>query len=83
MVTHGEEGGEMGAGRTKVALAALKIFYSSSSSFSSLSPSFGLFRAVSTACGNSQARGQTRAAAVGLCHSHSNAKSEPCLQPTP
>ena len=33
---------------------------------------FGLFRAVPTAYGSSQARSQSRAAAASLCHSHSN-----------
>ena len=31
----------------------------------------------------SQARGLTRAVATGLSHSHSNARSQPHLQPTP
>ena len=35
------------------------------------------------AYGGSQARGQIRATAAGLYHSHSNAGSEPCLRPTP
>ena len=35
------------------------------------------------AYGSSQARGQIRAAASGLHHSHSNARSEPHLKPTP
>ena len=42
-----------------------------------------LFRAAPVACGGSQARGPTAARAAGLCHSHSNARSEICLQPTP
>ena len=33
--------------------------------------------------GGSQARGRIRAAADGLCHSYSNARSDPCLRPTP
>ena len=33
--------------------------------------------------GGSQARGQIGAVAAGLYHSHSNARSEPHLQPTP
>ena len=33
--------------------------------------------------GGSQARSQIGAEATGLCHSHSNAESEPHLQPTP
>ena len=32
---------------------------------------------------SSQARGCIRATAAGLCHSHSNAESQPSLQPTP
>ena len=44
---------------------------------------FCLFRAVLVACGGSQARGPVGAVAVGLCQSHSNARSEPHLQPTP
>ena len=35
------------------------------------------------AYGSSQARGQIRAAAAGLHHSHSNLGSEPCQQPIP
>ena len=42
-----------------------------------------LFTAAPMAYGSSQARGQTGAAAAGLCHSHSNRGSEPRLQPTP
>ena len=41
------------------------------------------FRAVPAAYGGSQARGQIGAAAANLRHSHSNARSEPCLQPIP
>ena len=37
------------------------------------------FRAASMAYGYSQARGQIRAAAAGLHHSHSNVGYEPCL----
>ena len=40
-------------------------------------------RAASAAYGGSQARGWMRAAASSLCHSHSNAGSEPRLRPTP
>ena len=40
-------------------------------------------RAALVACGGSQARGLIRAAAAGLHHSHSNAGSEPHLQPRP
>ena len=41
---------------------------------------FGLFRATLAAYGSSQSRGQIGAVAVGLCHSHSNPRSEQCLQ---
>ena len=43
---------------------------------------FLLFRAALAAYGASQARGPIRAVAAGLHESHSNARSEPCLQPT-
>ena len=42
---------------------------------------FSRYRAIPATYGSSQARGQIRAAAAGLCHSHSNAGSEPHLQP--
>ena len=42
-----------------------------------------IFRAAPAACGGSQARGRFRTIAASLRHSHSNAGSEPCLQPTP
>ena len=35
------------------------------------------------AYGGSQVRGAIGAPAGGQCHSHSNARSDPCLQPTP
>ena len=41
------------------------------------------FRATLVAYRNSQARGRIKAAAAGLHNSHSNAGSEPWLQPTP
>ena len=44
---------------------------------------FGLFRAVPTAYGSSQARGRIRATAATLHHSHSNSRSEPRLCPPP
>ena len=44
---------------------------------------FGLYGAESAAYGGSQARGHIRAAATGLRHSHSNARSELHLGPTP
>ena len=46
----------------------------------------GLFvfsRAAPMARGGSQTRGLIGAVAASLHHSHSNARSEPCLQPTP
>ena len=44
---------------------------------------FVLFRVAPVAYGGSQARGPIGAVATGLHHSHSNAGSEPHLQPTP
>ena len=38
--------------------------------------------AAPAAYGGSQARGRIRAVAAGLCQSHSNVGSEPCLRPT-
>ena len=42
-----------------------------------------LFKVTLVAYGNSPARGQIRAVAASLHHSHSTVGSEPCLQPTP
>ena len=42
-----------------------------------------MFRAAPAAYGGSQAKGLIRATAARLRHSHSNARSEPRLQPTP
>ena len=44
---------------------------------------FFFFRAALAACGGSQARDQIGVVVAGLRHSHSNARSEPCLQGTP
>ena len=44
---------------------------------------FAFSRAAPMACGGSQARGPIGVAAAGLRQSHSNAQSEPRLQPTP
>ena len=44
---------------------------------------FCLFRTAPMAYGGSQARGQIRAVAPGLHHSHNHMGSKPCLQPTP
>ena len=44
---------------------------------------FAIFWAAPAACGGSQARGPIGAVAIGLRQSHSNAGSEPRLQPTP
>ena len=41
------------------------------------------FLATPVAYGSSQARGQIRAVAAGLYHSHSNTESKPCLWPIP
>ena len=51
--------------------------------FSSLLFSSYLFRATPVAYGGSQPRGLIGAVAAGLSHSHSNAWSEPHLQPAP
>ena len=40
------------------------------------------FQATPMAHGRSQARGQIRGVVAGLHHSHSNARSELCQQPT-
>ena len=45
--------------------------------------SFLLFRAAPAAYGGSQAGGRIRAVAASLRHSHSNARSQPHLRPTP
>ena len=44
---------------------------------------FIYFRAAPVAYGSSQARGVIGAAAAGLRQSHSNARSQLCLRPTP
>ena len=44
---------------------------------------FAFSRAAPAAYGGSQARGQVRAVATGLRQSHSSARCEPRLQPTP
>ena len=44
---------------------------------------FCLFRAPRMAYGGSQAKGLIGAVAAGLCYSHSNARFEPHLKPTP
>ena len=44
---------------------------------------FAFSRATPAAYGGSQARGLIGAVTAGLHHSHSNAGSESCLQPTP
>ena len=43
---------------------------------------FSLFGAAPMAYGDSQARGPIGGVTAGLCHSHSNSRSEPCLRPT-
>jgi len=44
---------------------------------------FCLFRGAPKAYGGSQAWGLIGVTAAGLCHSHSNTRSELCLRPTP
>ena len=58
------------------------IFYLQSLIFFFLSFCYFLW-ATPTAYGGSQARGQIGTVATGLRQGHSNAGSEPCLQPTP
>ena len=62
------------------------LFFQLTEIFDGYSDSFfflSFFRAAPTAYGGSQARGPIRAVATSLCQSHSNARSEPCLQATP
>ena len=59
------------------------MLYQSSKNFFFFLLPFFFFRSVPAAHVSSQARDQIRAAAAGLCHSHSNARSEPRLLPTP
>ena len=72
----------------KPGLSGLSTFFFSSSSFSFFI-SFCccccccfVFRAAPTEYGSFQARGQIRATAAGLNHSHSNGRSKPPPQPT-
>ena len=44
---------------------------------------FAISWATPAAYGGSQARGRIRTVATGLPHSHSHARSEACLRPTP
>ena len=44
---------------------------------------FCFLRAAPMIYGGSQAKGRIRAVAASLHHSHSDAGSQPCLQPTP
>ena len=44
---------------------------------------FAISWAAPAAYGGSEARGQIGAVATSLCQNHSNARSEPCLQPIP
>ena len=65
---------------------SLLLIYFTYSSVYMLIPNFCFvlfFRAAPTAYGCSQPRGPIGAIAVGLHHSHSHTRSEPCLQPTP
>ena len=54
-------------------------YFSEPFSYRVISFFFGLFRARPVAYAGSQARSRIGAVAIGLCHSHSNAGSEPCL----
>ena len=57
------------------------INYTNVSSQDKIPPFFFLFTATPVAYGSSQARGPVGVTAAGLQHSHSNTRSEPCLQP--
>ena len=61
----------------------LAIMSNSFSNLAFFSFFFLLFRAAPAAYGSSQARSPIRATAASLRHSHSNARSELCLLPTP
>ena len=63
---HGQSGGFVP--RTRLLLRAHSLW-------------FFFFRAAPMAYGSSQPRGQIGVVAAGLHHSHSNARSEPHLQP--
>ena len=65
--------------RYKLHTVQITFFYS----FIYLFLSFVLFMAAPVAHGGSQAGGLIGAVAPGLRHSHSNARSEPRLRPTP
>ena len=62
------------------------LFFQLTEIFDGYSDSFfflSFFRAAPTAYGGSQARGPIRAVSASLRHSHSDARSELCLRPTP
>ena len=71
------------ASRIGKAEMGLKVAKMSATMFILFFFSFCLFRAIPVANGGSQARGQFRAIAASLCHSHSNTRSKFHLQPTP
>ena len=77
----------MGLVQTRFAMHTLEeeleLSFISGFCFVSFCFAFCLFRATPVARGSSQARGQVGAAAAVLHHSHSNAGSEPRLQPIP
>ena len=70
--------------KQKYAWPFVRCFFFLFFSFFSLFLKFLLFfRATPTVYGGSRARGQIRATAAGLCHSHSNAESKSQLQSIP
>ena len=60
-------------------IVACLVFNHLTSSFYS----FFFFQGRTAACGGPQAKGLIGAVATGLCHSHSNIRSKPCLRSTP
>ena len=72
-------GGLSEAIRSCPSLGQLKKISTHICSFLFLFFSWSFFRAIPATYGGSQARGQIRAVAVDLHHSHSNTSSELCL----
>ena len=61
----------------------MRVLHSNFFSFYFVLSYFSVFRAASMVSGGSQTKGQIGATAAGLCHSHSNIRYKPSLQPIP